>query len=115
MDTTQTGVIASFTRGLGFAAVLYPRMKTDKPPVFTTLAEGKAVKVQNDVGTDYVFLSATQFSFKEGDVSFEGTVGAVTYRGDRVVLSLGAAGSITANGQSLKANKAATKQFKLHR
>ncbi|MBI2440308.1 MAG: hypothetical protein HYV35_02940 [Lentisphaerae bacterium] len=104
---TQTGLIATQAHGLGFTAVLYPRLKSEPPPKFTALADGQAVRVQTPAGTDYVFLSAEPFSFKEGDIAFTGTVGAIQTRGNGVILSLGAAGSIAAHGHCLAADKAA--------
>ncbi|MHB9131635.1 MAG: hypothetical protein ACYDBB_11175 [Armatimonadota bacterium] len=105
-DWTQIGLIATAEAGRGWTAVVYPRLKTEKPPVFTTLAGGKGVKVQSGAGTDYVFLSEKPFQFKEGDITFSGTVGVIQLRGKQVQLSLGAPGSIAARGKSLvKAEK----------
>jgi len=111
MTTTQLGVIANVAKGRGFAAVLYPRLKEEKPATLTPIAGGKGVKVQSAAGTDYVFLSPAAFEFKDGGVAFSGTVGAAQMRGKRLVLSLGAAGSITAGGKTLEAKQAASKVF----
>ena len=69
--------------------------------------------MQSPAGTDYVFLSAQEFAFREGNVAFEGTVGAVQMRDGRVVLSLGAAGSIAAQGRTLKAGEAKSKEWRI--
>jgi hypothetical protein len=70
------------------------------------------VKVETPTGTDYIFLGPEEFTFQEGEVSFQGTVGAIQLRGERGVLALGAAGRISAQGQSLAAEKAAVKRWK---
>ncbi len=60
--------------------VLYPRLKTEKPPRVTPLAEGRGVKVVTPAGTDYVFLNPEPVAFNEDGVAFEGTVGLVKLR-----------------------------------
>lgn len=111
--TTQIGLIATAPKEGAMTYVLYPRLKTEKPPVFTSLADGKVVRIQSNAGTDYVFLSATAFAWKEGSIAFEGKAGAVRFRGKQLILSLGEAGSIGARGQSLTAKQAALKEATL--
>ncbi|MBI2437444.1 MAG: hypothetical protein HYV36_01325 [Lentisphaerae bacterium] len=94
-----------------FVTVLYPRLKTEKAPVLSSIASGKGVKVESTSGTDYVFLSPYRFLFKEGEIFFEGTAGAVHRRGKSLILSLGAAGSISVGEQTLKADKPATRSI----
>ena len=105
MESTQTGIIAKLPHADGVTAILYPRLKTEAPPVVTTLAGGKGVKIQHAAGIDYVFLSTTPFTYTEGDITFSGTVGAIELRGEKPALFLGAGGSIAARGQSLKSDK----------
>jgi len=62
------------------SAILYPRMKTEKAPVVTTIADGKGAKVVTAAGTDYVFLNPEPFSFEQGKVSFKGKAGVITVR-----------------------------------
>jgi hypothetical protein len=113
--TTQTALVAAAPNGGWLLAVLYPRLKTEKAAVLTALAEGKGVKVQSAAGTDYVFVAPGPFSFRDvggdGEIVFHGTVGAVQLRGKRSVLSLGAAGSISAKGQTLKSDQAASQAW----
>ena len=111
VTTTQRGVIAALSKGQNVTAVLYPRLKSDKPPVATALAGGNGVKVQAAWGTDYVFLSREALKFSRGDISFEGTAGAAAIRGRKLTLSLGAAGSISAGGKTLKSDRPASKQW----
>jgi len=105
MATTQRGVIAQLKDGPGLIAVLYPRLKQQEPPVATSLSEGRALKIETEAGTDYIFLSSERFRFEANGVSFEGTVGAVQMRKGRLVLSLGAGGRIGARGEALEAKE----------
>ena len=102
MSTTQIGLIASTPTAGATMYVIYPRLKNEKAPVVTSLADGKGVKIQSAAGTDYVFLSTSPFTFKEGAVSFSGTSGSVKIRGENITLSVGEGGSIAAHGKSLK-------------
>jgi hypothetical protein len=97
MPSTQIGLIATQENTTGLTAVLYPRLRTEKPPVITTLADGKGVKVQHAAGTDYIFLSPEPFTFTEGTITFTGTTGLVKIRaGKETVVALGAEGTIAA-------------------
>jgi hypothetical protein len=109
MTTTQLGLIAKMASVSNFTAVLYPRLKTAKPPVVTVLAEGKAVKVTHEAGADYIFLSAAPFTFDEGDIHFEGLAGMAQLRGGEVVVAMGSAGKISARGKSASADSLAAK------
>jgi hypothetical protein len=101
MESTQTGIIATMPKGNGLAVVLYPRLKTERPPVVTALVEGKAVKVETPAGTDYVFLSAVPFPFEGDGIRFQGTAGLVQRRGNTVELALGSAGTLSAGGKTI--------------
>ena len=58
---------------------------------------------------DYVFLSATRFTWKDADVAFDGTSGAVQLRGaGKPVLALGSGGRIEARGEVLASETPAT-------
>ena len=70
------------------AAVLYPRLKTEKAPAITPLADGRGAKVVTAAGTDYVFLDPAPFTAKDGDVAFEGKVGVVKVRGGKTAKSV---------------------------
>ncbi|HYG76532.1 MAG TPA: hypothetical protein VEK08_16125 [Planctomycetota bacterium] len=102
MDSTQIGLVAESKQGGGFTVLLYPRLKTQAAPVVSVLCDGAGAKIQTAAGTDYVFLSNSPVTFKEGDVSFSGTSGLIQIRGDKATLSLGAAGTISARGNELK-------------
>jgi hypothetical protein len=102
VSTTQTGLILQLKSGGSLTTVFYPRLKTEKQPVFTRVADGNGVKVETVGRTDYVFLGDGPLAFHEGTVSFEGTVGAVLIRGNRTLLWLGAPGKIGAYGELLR-------------
>lgn len=112
-ETTQIGLLASPSPNSALTYVLYPRLKSEKPPVFTSLADGKAIRIQSDAGTDYVFISHAPFAFKDEAVSFEGKVGAVRLRGRHLTLNLGEGGTIQAFGESLTATTAMSKETTL--
>ena len=106
--TTQTGVIAEIHNGDTQLVVVYPRLKSQPPAVVTTVADGKGVKVETETGTDYLFVSKQRFQFHQGDLTFDGTAGAIQVRPNGTFLSLGAAGRIAFGEQSLEAPAAAT-------
>ena len=110
--TTQIGVIAQVKDCAAITSVLYPRLKTEQAPVFTTIADGHGVKIQHTAGTDYVFVSSVPMKYNDGDITFDGTVGTVLLRGQRTVLTLSAAGSITAHGHTLTDDKAHSQEWK---
>ncbi len=108
ITTTQIGLIAAKQDTRVFTALIYPRLKTERPPIVTTIADGKGVKVESTAGVDYVFLCAERFQFNDAEITFDGTVGSIQRRGGHTRLSLGAAGSISSQGQQLHSDKAAT-------
>ena len=69
--------------------------------MFTALADGNGVKVETSAGTNYVFVVNTPFTFREGTITFKGTVGAVLVRRERTLLWLGQPGRVAANGEIL--------------
>jgi hypothetical protein len=93
-----TALTAKLKGGQDVLTVIYPRMKTQKPPTITVLADGRAVKIDHEAGTDYVFLSDKPFTFDEGDIHFEGTSGLVKIRGGKVSTESGEDGKLTVRG-----------------
>lgn len=73
--------------GGAITAVLYPRLKTEKPPQIAALADGKGLKLVSSAGTDYVFLDPAAVSFIQNDVKWEGKVGLVQLRGGKQIKS----------------------------
>ena len=65
--------------------VLYPRLKTERPPRVTSLADGRGLAVQTPRGTDTIFLDLKPVSFKSEKVSFEGKAGLVRSWGDKQI------------------------------
>ncbi len=111
--TTQTGLLAQVSQGDRITAVLFPRMKTEVPPEITPLADGKAIRIRSQAGTDYVFLSPTPFTFREDDLSFEGTSGLIQLHGDTLVLALGSSGRIAARNHELHEDRAEQQTWRL--
>ena len=106
VSTTQKGLILTIPTDSTLLTVLYPRLKSQKRAIFTTLADGKGVKIETPAGTDYIFAANTRFTHREDAILFEGTLGAVLSRGGQPVLWLGESGSVAAFGKSLKADAA---------
>ncbi len=67
-------------------AVLYPRLKSEKTPAVTMLADGKGVQVKSAAGTDVVYLSPEAVSGKLGKKAFEGKAGLAKTRGGKTVV-----------------------------
>jgi hypothetical protein len=105
MDSTQTALQATTENGTRFLTVLFPRLKTEAAPAFTSVADGKGVQIRYATGMDYVFASREPIKFKDENVDFEGTVGVAQLRGAKPSLFLGAAGRLTAGGQTITSDK----------
>jgi hypothetical protein len=68
---TQSGTLTT---------VLFPRLKTDKPPTVTPWANGRGVKVVTAVGTDYIWLDPSPVAFQEGELTSAGKAGLIRVR-----------------------------------
>ncbi len=79
--------------GVYFVAY-YPRPRHEPAPNFTTLGDGKIIKVAGDWGADYGFLSASAATVVAEGTRFEGTAGSVQLRKNELVLSLAAPGTV---------------------
>ena len=107
----QTALIGTLPGRGSVAAVLYPRLKTEKPPQVTWHADGRIAQVVSKSGTDFVFVTHKErialdgkslrptFTAKPGNVSFSGHAGAIQIRQKHVTLTLGASGE-TAYGNA---------------
>lgn len=76
MTVTAAGAVAP---GVDILVALYPRAAGEKPPRYEALSDGVA-RITTSESTDYVFLGRRPMKFKQGDVEFEGTAGAVRIR-----------------------------------
>jgi hypothetical protein len=99
LTITQTGLVADL-KSQDVLAVIYPRLKTQKPPVVTSLANGRAVKIEHEAGTDYVFQSDVPFTYKGDGIEFDGVSGVVKVRGGKAFVAVGEGGELTAFGQT---------------
>ncbi|MHB9024093.1 MAG: hypothetical protein ACYC7E_07940 [Armatimonadota bacterium] len=77
-----------------YFVAFYPRLPEEAVPSFTTLGEGKIIKVSGNFGTDYGFLCALPDTAAAAGISFSGTAASVQDRPGGLVLSLGAPGEI---------------------
>jgi hypothetical protein len=69
-------------------------MKSEAGPVVEALADRAGLKIKSAEGVDYVFLSPTPIDYRQGGLSFTGTVGAIQTRKQQITLSLGTPGKI---------------------
>ena len=102
---TQNGIIVPLAGQPVVTALLLPRLKTEQPLNVTALSEGRVMRVQTAKGDDWIFLSATPFTFKQDDLEFAGTVGVAQIRGGKASLTLPAPGRLKAKGQSLEKSR----------
>ena len=91
-----------------YFVVLYPRLRGEPAPTFTTLASGTVIQVEGRFGRDYGFLSATETEAQTDRFRFKGKAGCIQERGGEVVLALGAGGEIRYEDISLAAKGAAS-------
>jgi hypothetical protein len=89
---------------------LFPRPHADAAPTFTSLAEGKLIKVAGAFGTDYALLSPTETMAVADGVSLRGTAATIQQRPACTTLTLGAAGAVRVAAAGLTAPFAATLQ-----
>lgn len=101
IEFSLDALTAKLTNGQSMLTVIYPRLKTQKAPKITPLADGRGVKVEHEAGTDYIFLSVESFQFNQDDIHFEGTNGLVKIRGSKAELFLGEKGTLKFRGQSI--------------
>ncbi len=81
------------------ATVIYPRLKTEKTPIVTSLKDGKAIKIEHASGVDYVFLCQTPFDYEEADISFHGRVAVLQIRDGKPTVSFGTGGTLAYKGK----------------
>lgn len=63
---TQTALTATLPGQGSVAALLYPRLKTEKPPQVTWHADGRIAQVVSSAGTDYVFVTQKELTAFDG-------------------------------------------------
>jgi hypothetical protein len=89
---------------------LYPRLRGEAPPTFSTLGEGTVIKISADWGTDYAFLSDAETSAAAEPARFRGTAAAVQDRQSGRRLSLSAPGEVAYRNWGLQADGPASLQ-----
>ena len=80
-------VSLSITTSGGVTTVLYPRLKQDRSPSVTAVADGKGVKIETPSGADYVFLDPNSFTFSQDAVTFDGKAGLIKLRSGKPIKS----------------------------
>ncbi len=109
----QRGLSLTVPPGKPVAWLLYPRLKQSSPPKVTELADGQAVRVETNAGTDLLILATETITFTDGPCRFAGTAGAVKIRGNSLQLTLAAPGSIAWEEHELSSDSPATRTIEL--
>ena len=91
--------------------LLYPRLRTERPPTVTPLGRPGAVKVESPRGTDYVFLTDQPTAISAENIQFHGTAGVIQVRPKTVTLTLVQGGRLRFGRFELRSTQPATKQF----
>ena len=86
-----------------YYVALFPRPRTEAVPAFSSLADGKIIRVTGGFGTDLCFLNNTETTAEAAGATFRGTSAAVQKRGDRLLLTLGASGAVAFEGYRIAA------------
>jgi hypothetical protein len=100
--TTQNGIIVPMSGQRVVTALLLPHLKGNKAMAVTSLNDGRVMRVQTLKGEDWVFMSASPFTFRNDDIEFEGTVGLVSVRDGKHVLTLPGPGTLKYKGRILE-------------
>jgi hypothetical protein len=78
-----------------YFVAIFPRFRTEEPPVFDTMGKGRAIRISGKFGTDHCFLAREPSEVKAGEVSFKGTAAAVQERSSGLVLVAAAPGEVS--------------------
>ncbi|QDU92869.1 heparinase II/III family protein [Lignipirellula cremea] len=118
---TQTALVATLKSPGAVVCLVYPRLKGEAPPQVLWHAEGRIAEVKTRFGTDYAVLappaentaelSAGALQTADKKLAFQGVAGAAQLRGDKLTLTLGAAGQIQLGQQTLSDKAAAAEAF----
>ncbi|OPZ85114.1 MAG: hypothetical protein BWY76_01550 [bacterium ADurb.Bin429] len=91
-----------------YYVAIVPRKGDAPAPAFAKLADGAIIKVSRANGTDYAFLATDAAKVEAEGAAFNGTAGAVRIRGQEMMLTLAAAGSVRHKEYGLDAAQPAT-------
>ncbi len=91
--------------------VLYPRLRAEPAPQFSTIADGKIVKIIHPFGIDYALLSSGPAVASGEGVTFNASAASVQQRATETVLSLASGGSAGFNDISITAPVAVSAEF----
>ncbi|MHB9134493.1 MAG: hypothetical protein ACYDBB_25760 [Armatimonadota bacterium] len=95
-----------------YFVAIFPRFRTEEAPAFSTLGNGKIIKVTGAFGTDYGLLSTEPVNVSADGITFQGTAAAVQRRATGLVLLLSAAGEVREKEYGLSAQQSASLRVK---
>lgn len=102
-STQRSLAMNKVAAGQPVCVVLYPVQADQPSPRFSTLADGRGVKIETSFGTDYAMLGLEQFAFAGDGIRFSGKAGVIQLRSDGSRLSLPRRGTIVCRDQQLDA------------
>ena len=94
-----------------YYTAIVPRAAGAPSPVFSTVGDGKIIKVAGTDWTDYALLATTPVTATDGELHCSGTACTAAVRTTGTALSLGAAGEIHFGKYGLQAPTAASLQM----
>lgn len=89
-----------------YFVAMFPRLRDEPAPEFSTLGNGAVIRVSGDFGTDYCFLSGTETEAEAGQAAFRGLAGSVQNRSGHRVLALGNRGEVRYGAWSVSSERA---------
>ena len=109
---TQTALIGTLPKAGVITSLIYPRLKSEKPPQVRWHADGQIAEVKLGMRTDYVHLSSDASPTPKNagrGIHFTGQAGAILGKPSRAIITLGSPGKITRGEDKLQSKSAATK------
>jgi hypothetical protein len=91
--------------------LLYPRLRSQKPPAISVHGQVEALEVLSPAGTDYVFLAPEAQELHVVNIRFRGTAGVVQVRPKEAVLTLCQPGELRYGRFELISEGPATRRF----
>jgi len=113
VDEITVNAVGPMPAGQDAMVVIYPQEANETAAKAESLADGVA-RITTSRGTDYVFAHPDGITFKNDEVSFSGTAGAVRVLGHEVHLVVAeGAGTVSHRGYTLKAGQPTTQVVSL--
>jgi len=103
-STSQIGIVIKSKSFNSLLTLIFPRDKKDAAPKVTPIADNKGFKIEHSMGTDYIFASEKELTWKDDEIEFTGSVALIQVYEKGATLSLSSKGSISYKGEKLMSN-----------